>query len=66
MNREQAIQAAQQIGVAPGDEIWMQNEGMMNPHLHGRNDSGEPHVDMWAVSNNGGQYEAQKRHSDDR
>jgi len=44
----------------------MQNEGMMNPHLHGRNDSGEPHVDMWAVSNNGGQYEAQKRHSDDR
>lgn len=34
MNQQQAIEAAQQIGVAPGDYITMQSEGQINnPHL---------------------------------
>jgi hypothetical protein len=66
MNRNQALEAAQQIGVAPGDYITLQNEGMTNPHLHGRNDTGPPHVDAWKVDNVGGQLQASKIHSDDR
>ena len=66
MNRDQAIEAAQQIGVAPGDYITLQNEGMMNPHQHNKTDTGPAHVDGWRVENNGGNYEAQKFHSDDR
>lgn len=39
---------------------------MTQPHLHGRNDAGPPHVDAWKVANNGGQLQASKIHSDDR
>lgn len=52
MNAEQAIQAAQQIGIAPGDHITLQSLGQIN-HPHGN----PPHVDGWAVQNNNGNYE---------
>ncbi|MEZ5323392.1 MAG: hypothetical protein R2698_15205 [Microthrixaceae bacterium] len=65
MNRQQAIDAAQQIGVNPGDHITLQSEGQINhPHLHSGQSSGEPHVDGWMVANNGGNYQATKLHSD--
>jgi hypothetical protein len=67
MNRESAIEAARQIGVAPGDHIFLQSDGQItHPHQHGRNDNGPEHVDGWRVENNGGTYEAMKIHSDDR
>ncbi|MFG3557136.1 hypothetical protein ACGGAQ_22390 [Micromonospora sp. NPDC047557] len=67
MNERQAIEYAQQIGVAPGDHIFLQSEGqIMNPHPHSRNDTGPHHVDGWRVENIGGQYHASKIHSDDR
>jgi len=67
MNENQAIEAAQQIGVAPGDHITLQNEGQINkPHQHSRTDTGPEHVDGWYVENNGGTYSARKIHSDDR
>lgn len=63
MNRDQAIQAAQQIGVAPGDHITLQSEGQINnPHLHAGQQSGPQHVDAWHVQNNDGQYVASKIH----
>jgi hypothetical protein len=61
MNREQAIQAAQQIGVALGDTITVQNEGQIeNPH-----DSGSgTHTDGWAVTHNvDGTWSAEKQHA---
>lgn len=61
MNREQAIEAAQQAGVSPGDTITLQNDGqIMNPH-----DSGSgTHTDGWAVThNNDGTWEAEKLHT---
>ncbi|QGN48622.1 hypothetical protein GKC29_18505 [Micromonospora sp. WMMC415] len=67
MNKDQAIEAARQIGVAPGDHITLQNEGQIsNPHQHSRTDTGPAHVDAWYVENIGGQYHASKIHSDDR
>lgn len=64
MNRQDAIRAAQQVGVAPGDYITLQGEHMINhPHLHAGQTSGQPHVDAWHVQNNGGQYQATKFHS---
>jgi hypothetical protein len=65
MNRQQAVEAAQQIGVAPGDHITLQNTGMINnPHLHSGQLSGQQHVDAWHVANNGGNLAATKIHSD--
>jgi hypothetical protein len=65
MNQQQAIEAAQQIGVAPGDHITLQNEGMINnPHLHANQAAGQQHVDAWRVENNGGNLAATKIHSD--
>lgn len=67
MNERQAIEAAQQIGIAPGDHITLQNEGqIVNPHQHSRNDHGPAHVDAWHVENRNGTYSATKIHSDDR
>jgi hypothetical protein len=66
MNRNQALEAAQQIGVSPGDHITLQNERMMEPHLHRRDDPSPPHVDAWHVANVGGTLQATKIHSDDR
>ena len=67
MNRDQAIQAAQQIGVQPGDEIFMQSEGQItHPHYHHGQLAGEQHVDGWHVQNQDGQYQASKIHSDGR
>lgn len=57
MNRQDAIRAAQQVGVAPGDYITLQDQQMINhPHLHPGQTSGQPHVDAWHAQNNGGQY----------
>lgn len=66
MNEQDAIYAAQQIGVAPGDHITMQSDGQTVPHQHSRHDTGPAHVDAWYVENNNGIYSAQKIHSDDR
>lgn len=64
MNREDAIRAAQQAGVAPGDYITLQGEQMINhPHLHPGQTTGEQHVDAWHVQNADGQYRATKFHS---
>ncbi len=64
LNREQAVDAAKQIGVAPGDFITLQSEGQINnPHLHPGQVGSEPHVDAWKVTNHGGRYEAEKFHS---
>ncbi|MDX8029369.1 hypothetical protein SK803_04065 [Lentzea sp. BCCO 10_0856] len=67
MREEDAIRAAQQIGLAPGEHVTMQTEGQINnPHGHHRDDTGPQHVDGWYVENNGGNYSARKIHSDDR
>jgi hypothetical protein len=67
VNEQQAIQAAQQVGVAPGDHIFLQSEGQItHPHPHHGQTSGPDHVDGWYVQNNAGTYQAQKIHSDDR
>jgi hypothetical protein len=67
VNEQQAIDAAQQVGVAPGDHITLQSEGQINnPHHHSGQTSGEQHVDGWLVENSGGAYQASKIHSDDR
>ena len=64
VNKQQAIDAAQQLGVAPGDYITLQSEGQINnPHLHAGQTAGEQHVDAWKVANNNGSYEATKFHS---
>jgi hypothetical protein len=67
VNNEQAIEAARQAGVAPGDHIFLQSEGQIDhPHFHSGQGTGERHVDGWRVENNGGIFSAQKIHSDDR
>jgi hypothetical protein len=64
MNERQALEAAQQAGVAQGQHIFLQSEGQINhPHLHSGQTSGMPHVDGWRVENQGGQLHAQKIHS---
>ena len=65
MNEQRAIEAAKQIGVAPGDYITLQSEGQINnPHLHSGQISGEPHVDGWKVQNSDGTLHATKMWSD--
>jgi hypothetical protein len=65
MNEQQAIEAARQIGVEPGDHITLQSEGqIMNPHLHKAQRSGEMHVDGWLIENDNGELKATKLHSD--
>jgi hypothetical protein len=66
MKEQDAISAAQQIGIASGDHVTLQSEGQTQPHQHSRHDTGPAHVDAWYVENNGGNYSAQKFHSDDR
>jgi hypothetical protein len=58
MNKHQAIEAAQQIGVTPGDHVFLQSEGQIT-HPHGP----DQHVDGWRVENVAGQLQAQKVHS---
>jgi hypothetical protein len=58
MTEEDAIRAAQQAGVAPGDYITLQSDGQtMNPH------GPDQHVDAWRVENVNGTYIATKIHS---
>ena len=65
MNEQQAIEAARQIGLAPGTHITLQSEGqILNPHLHKGQPTGEKHVDGWLVENADGQLKATKIHSD--
>jgi hypothetical protein len=66
VNERQALEAAEQIGIAEGDHIFLQSEGQIeNPHLHAGQTSGEAHVDGWRVENRGGLLVAEKIHSDD-
>jgi hypothetical protein len=65
MKQQQALEAARQIGVAPGDDLTPQGEGMIShPHLHSGQPSGPTHVDAWHVQNIGGNLQATKIHSD--
>lgn len=65
VNKDQAIQAAQQAGVAPGDYITLQNIGQIeHDHFHAGQSSGTKHVDGWKVANNEGNLQATKIHSD--
>ncbi|KJF18166.1 hypothetical protein [Acidithrix ferrooxidans] len=65
MNKDQAIQAAQQAGVRPGDYITLQNLGQIeHDHWHAGRTSGPTHVDGWKVANIGGDWQAAKIHSD--
>jgi hypothetical protein len=67
VNEQQAIEAAKQIGITPGDHITLQSDGQIsNDHYHRAQTSGEKHVDGWLVENHGGIYKATKIHSDDR
>jgi hypothetical protein len=67
VNEQQAIEAARQIGVAPGDHITLQSDGqIVSDHYHRGQTSGEKHVDGWLVENKSGTYIATKIHSDDR
>ncbi|MGE5281073.1 MAG: hypothetical protein ACM3N0_01895 [Chloroflexota bacterium] len=66
MNERQALEAARQAGVAPGDYITLQSEGQINnPHLHGGG-IGPEHVDAWEVRNQGGELHARKFHNPPR
>lgn len=65
MDKDNAIRAAKQIGLQPGEAIVIQSEGQIDhPHFHSGQASGETHVDGWEVSNDGGTYSAVKHHSD--
>jgi len=65
MTRDEAIQAAQQMGLNNGESITFQGDGMiMHPHHHAGQTSGSTHVDAWEVTNNNGTYVANKVHSD--
>lgn len=58
MNEQQAIDAAKQVGVPPGDHIFVQTDGqIMHPH------GPDQHVDGWRVENINGNYVATKVHS---
>jgi hypothetical protein len=63
VNEQQALEAARQAGVAPGDYITLQSEGQINhPHLHSGG-VGPEHVDAWKVANQAGVLQAQKFHT---
>jgi hypothetical protein len=67
VDKDNAIRAAKQVGVAPGDHIFVQTDGQItHTHFHKGQTSGEEHVDGWRVENNGGTYTATKIHSDDK
>jgi hypothetical protein len=59
---DDAVRAAQQIGIAEGDCIIVQSDGqILHPHTSA---SGASHVDGWRVCNQGGTYVAvEKVHS---
>lgn len=66
MTRDQAIQAAQQMGLSDGASISFQSDGqIMHPHRHAGQSSGPKHVDYWKVTNRSGTYVAERLHSDD-
>jgi hypothetical protein len=66
MTRDEAIQAAQQMGLNNGESISFQSDGqIMHPHHHAGQTSGPRHVDYWKVTNKNGTYVAERRHSDD-
>jgi hypothetical protein len=58
VNEQQAIDAARQVGVSPGDHIFVQTDGQIT-HPHGPDN----HVDGWRVENVGGNFIATKVHS---
>lgn len=70
MKKEDAQQVAQNLlkSSPAGDDVFFQTEGqIMNPHLHSRYDTREPHVDGWrGVKNPSGDVSVQKIHSDDK
>ncbi|HEV8460617.1 MAG TPA: hypothetical protein VGQ38_07900 [Gaiellaceae bacterium] len=65
MDKDNAIRAAKQIGLKPGETVVIQTEGQINnPHHHAGQTSGETHVDGWEVTNTGSGIAADKHHSD--
>jgi hypothetical protein len=67
LTREDAIQAAQQIDMSPGEIIIVQSDGQItHPHYHSGQSEGETHTDGWAIKlDYDGTYLAAKAHSDD-
>ncbi len=66
MNKETAIEAAKQIGLANGETVVVQSDGQIeHPHYHPGQTSGDKHTDGWVVTNDNGYYRARKVHDDD-
>ena len=66
MTKDDAIRAARQIGLSPGQRVVIQSNGQARePHWHNNADEragGATHVDGWLVWNNSGTYCAEKQH----
>ena len=65
MNRDQALQAAQQVGLSSGECVYFQNDGsiLQGAHYHSREVSGRKHYDVWKVClDYAGNYSVDKLH----
>jgi hypothetical protein len=66
MTEGDAIRAAEDFGVADGQNIYVQSDGQVtHDHYHPGETEGDTHTDAWEITNNGGTYTARKVHSDD-
>ena len=67
MDKDNAIRAAEQIGMRKGETIVAQSDGQIkHPHRHAGQKSGETHTDGWAIKLDwDGKYKTAKVHSDD-
>ncbi|MFF6993091.1 MULTISPECIES: hypothetical protein [Streptomyces] len=62
MNKQQAIDAAKQLGLSIGDEVTMQNDGQII-HSHTSRSNPYEHVDGWRVKRTGqDNWETEKIH----
>lgn len=62
MTEGDAIRAAEAFGVADGETVTVQSDGQVT-HPHYSEGVGREHVDGWEVTNNSGNYTAEKMHA---